>query len=350
MTRDPALSLVIAAIGARISGEAVLLPAGAIDWPAVGHRLERHRIEALAAAPLRATRALPAALDQQLRDAELATVVASQRAIAASARIAAAFARAGIDLLFVKGATLAALAWPPNTPRMSLDIDLLVAPTDVGGAAATLAALGATPLVPADPARIERWHRVHKESQWRLADGQLVDLHSRLADDARMIPTLGLASPRQPVAVGGGVVLDTLADEQLFAYLCVHGQSSGWFRLKWIADVAALLAGRSGNEICRLHDRAVALGAGRTPAVALTLVRNLFGVALEPLLAARLAQDRAAPWLVRLAHNLIDDPREPTAHRLGTLPIRVGQMLAMRGPRFALGNAARQLRDMAVRG
>ena len=48
--------------------------------------------------------------------------------------------------------------------------------------------------------------------------------------------------------------MPTLADEPLYAYLCVHGASSAWFRLKWIADLNALLAGRTAEEIAALPE------------------------------------------------------------------------------------------------
>ena len=90
---------------------------------------------------------------------------------------------------------------------------------------------------------------------WQSPDGLNVELHRRLADSLELIPGIGVGSPRQEVEVAPGVVLPTLAPDELFAYLCVHGASSAWFRLKWVTDLAALLCDCTAAEIARLYER-----------------------------------------------------------------------------------------------
>ena len=98
------------------------------------------------------------------------------------------------------------------------------------------------------------------------------------------------------MALGSGK-LQTLADPELFADLCVPGTRHSWSRLKWITDVAAFLRRRSDAEIAGLRDQAVAMGAGRAPDVALALCQGLFGRRLP------MAQlDAAGRYLVRAAH------------------------------------------------
>ena len=65
-----------------------------------------------------------------------------------------------------------------------------------------------------------------------------------------LLRQVGLGSPTQEVAVLDGS-LRTLGDKELFAYLCVHGASHCWFRLKWLADLNAWLAAKHEHE---LHD------------------------------------------------------------------------------------------------
>jgi hypothetical protein len=57
-------------------------------------------------------------------------------------------------------------------------------------------------------------------------------LHSRLADSPELIPAIGAGSPHQKVEVVPGIVLPTLAADELFPYLCVHGALSAWFGVK----------------------------------------------------------------------------------------------------------------------
>src|SRR5690606_15194640 len=112
------------------------------------------------------------------------------------------------------------------------------------------------------------------------------------------------------------ITLPTLADEELFAYLCVHGASSAWFRLKWIADLAGFLHGRGAQEVDRLADCAAALGAGRAASQALILVRWLFNGDISDDLMRRIATP-ANIWLAKSAlREMLRG--EPTERFLGT--------------------------------
>ena len=94
-----------------------------------------------------------------------------------------------------------------------------------------------------------------------------------------LLEGVGVASPTQAVAVLNGS-LTTLADAELFAYLCVHGATHGWFRLKWLADLGAWLAGKREDEIAGFYAEAERLGVGACAGQALLLCRNLLGLGL----------------------------------------------------------------------
>jgi hypothetical protein len=157
-----------------------------------------------------------------------------------------------------------------------------------------------------------------------------LELHTALADHPRVIPSIGLSSPRQAVEIAPGARLQTLGRDELFAYLCVHGGSSAWFRLKWLADLAALLAGEGEDEISRLYHRSEALGAGKAAAAGLILVHRLFGT---PVAAHRLAaweRNAAVRWLVRASLLSLSGRRgEMELHEVprGTAWIHVAQFL-----------------------
>jgi hypothetical protein len=176
-----------------------------------------------------------------------------------------------------------------------------------------------------------------------------LDLHTRVADNRMMIPTIGIGSDLSRVDIGNGVDLPTLSPVENFAYLAVHGASSAWFRLKWISDFAALLAATSANHIEKLYGQSLELGAGRAPAQALLLADRLFGslannTALRnELLAHRTNRVLFDAALKQLAGR--SDPLEPTSRALGTLRIHWTQFLLMPGLGFKSSELWRQARN-----
>jgi hypothetical protein len=320
-----------------------------VDWPGFLDLVRFHRVQGLAWGALEGGElAPPAILESLSRDAE-AIAAANLRAAAESHALADDFEAAGLPMLFVKGLTGAAIAYRRPLLKMSWDIDLLVAPENVADAGQRLAARGYRQQLPPPPAELERWHRGRKESVWTRADGLTVELHSRLADNPRLIPCITVDSPSEAVTVAPGIRLPTLARDELFAYLCVHGSSSAWFRLKWISDLAGLLHGQSGEMIERLYEWSQALGAERAAGQALLLADSLFGSLAETGLHATLAQDRATRRLAEAAHaQLADGPREPTSALLGTWRIHLTQFALKPGLGFKLSEFSRQSRDAAA--
>ena len=211
--------------------------------------------------------------------------------------------------LFVKGLTGAALAYRHPLLKMSSDIDLLVAPRNVVRGGELLARRGYRQLIPPPPADVGRWHRRHKESVWAPENGLHVELHSRLADNSRLIPCIDIDSPSETVDVAPGIRLPTLARDELFAYLCVHGASSAWFRLKWISDLAGLVHGQSGETIERLYEWSQALGAERATGQALLLADRLFGTLSDTGLRKTLERDRPTRKLADAAYAQLTGPR-----------------------------------------
>lgn len=208
------------------------------------------------------------------------------------------FDQSGLDAIFVKGTALALLMHRDVGMKDSWDIDLLVRPDQVDAACDLLIAEGYILNYPTDlaPAAFKRFLDVAKECVFfHPARNIYLELHWKLVDNPHELAGLDLRQT-QSVALGSGT-LRTLADPELFAYLCVHGTRHSWSRLKWIADVAAFLKGRSGDEVARLRDQAVAMGAGRAPDVALALCQSLFG---RPLATTQL--DAAGRYLVGAAH------------------------------------------------
>lgn len=314
------------------------------DWAAFLTIVRRHRIEALAWQAVRLLNPPDRVADELAADARR---ISEQglRSAAECRDLQRSFEKAGIEVLFVKGLTLGKLAYGNPFVKMGWDIDLLIDPATVGAAAEALVASGYSLLMPERPERLARWHEARKESAWRNRGGVVVELHSRLADSDRLIPGITTASPRREVEIAPGVRLPTLAAEDLFAYLCVHGASSAWFRLKWISDLAGLLEDCGAGETERLYLRSQELGAGRAAAQALVLIAWLFG-SPAPALTARL--DRGTNrWLAKRALKQLLAVQEPTRRPLGTVTIHASQFALLPGGDFKLAEFRRQFRDAA---
>jgi hypothetical protein len=325
---------------AGVEDERTELPAGLI-WPRFIELARFHRVQGLAwnALAQSGVSLPPDAADALSANAR--SIAATNLAIAREcAELTEAFAESGTPLLFVKGLTIAALAYRSPLLKMGWDIDVLIDPADLGRAAEVLAARGFSLTLPSSLAALDSWHSWSKESVWGRPDGLHIELHTRLADNRAMIPGIWVRSPAQQVEIAPGTKLATLAGDELFAYLCVHGASSAWFRLKWISDLAGLIAGRAGGEVDRLYDRAQQLGAGRSAGQALLLSHRLFQTPRP-----RLAGGTATRRLADAALKQLGQSTEPTERKLGTWRIHWTQLLLQRGLGFKAGEIARQARD-----
>ena len=320
-----------------------------LDWGLFVRLARFHRVQGLIWKALAPTAALLPSDASDALSSDARSIAATNLAIARECtELRDAFAMSNVPLYFLKGLTVAALAYRSPMLKMGWDIDVLIDPVDLRRAASLLTARGFSLRLPASLTDLESWHLRSKESVWGRADSLHVELHTRLADNAALIPNLNVHSPSQPVEVAPGISLSTLGEDELFAYLCVHGASSAWFRLKWISDFAALLHRVPEREIRRLYARSQDLGAHRAAGQALLLADRLFGTLAGSTLSDELMGDRANSWLAAAAFRQLacrSEPREPTVVPLGTWRIHLTQLLLKRKLAFKLNELYRQLAD-----
>ena len=344
MIRDAELKLLVELCAAAIRGEPYL-SRDKHDWQRLIQLAKRHRVQGLAWLGLTggAESTLPHAME--LFEESKSIAHHNLRAVAAAARLKDEFDRRGLTLVFLKGLTLGALAYPNTMLKMNADVDVLVDPAKIEAAEECLISLGYRSQA---VRRTEsRRAAAAKEWPWAGSDGVVIDLHVRLADNPALLPAMGTGSPTQDVEVSPGIVLPTFRNEELFAYLCVHGASSAWFRLKWVADLAALLARCSADEVRRLYRASRPLSAGRCPDVALLLAEAVFGPLVPADLIASAKRDPIARLLARLSERELGKAREPTERPLGTAAIHVCQLFMGRGVHFPMSELGRQLSNLA---
>ena len=273
------------------------------DWERFKAIVSRNRIYPLVHRALtRASVDLPDALAETF--AARALLVARRSLVMAreAVRLQRAFDGQGVVSMIVKGTPLAVLAYREIGLKDAADIDLLVTAEDALKAAHILYELGGRMEPPLSDDEFVRFVEHDKEAVFRFDDiGVAVELHWRLVIHRTLLQGVSALGPEQFVKFPGGT-LRTLADEPLFAFLCLHGGFHNWSRLKWLSDVNAFLGWRSAEEVESLYQAAKTFGAGRSAAVAMLLCQRLFGLPLAPGLLATLLQDRVAQ---ALADNVI---------------------------------------------
>lgn len=325
-----------------------------LDWDHVAAIARRHRVWGLVADGVRAAGIEPPAeIAALFRERSEANTRRNLAAVAATAQIGSRLDAAGIDWRCFKGLPLTMQAYGTLAVKASNDIDLLVAQAEGTRACAVLAAAGYRRFnPPADQVADDRlgvWLEVSKEVGWvHPATGLVVELHVRMTANPALLPQAGMASPARTVELAKGVTVATLADGILLPYLAVHGAHSGWVRLKWLADYAAILM-RDPAAIEPHYRAAQALGVGRCAAQGLLLAHDLLGLPLEPALARELRASPVHRLLVRLALRSVAGAYEAREHPAGEagrsmLPVTFGNLLLRRG----LGYKGRELAALAA--
>lgn len=262
-------------------GVQALPDAAAVDPGLLVRVAKRHQVSALVAARLEeAGQAVPDALARQAEAARRRAL----RQMGTALGLAETLECRGIPVVLLKGVALSQQAFGSPLLRGAVDIDLLVRAEDVAAAWQTLADAGwrqVNPPTPLAGARLALFCRAAKDSLHRRPQtGQVLELHWRLSDEMAepLMPPVA-ALERLTLAPGRSVAV--LDDAALFLYLCTHGAAHGWARIKWLADVAALLH-RSPDGGKKLWSHAAGAGGRTAAGSAVILAQELFGLAPPP--------------------------------------------------------------------
>ncbi|WP_159107427.1 nucleotidyltransferase family protein [Azospirillum sp. B506] len=242
-----------------------------LDWSLLLTCVRHHRLDLLMTSLLDPEADIPEHVRAALKQGErAATAVALQRA-GELARVARCFSDAGIDMLALKGPVLSAQIHGHPFRRVCSDLDLLVRPDDEGPARRLLLGLGyggtdADVLVCQNAVTLRHGRT-----------GALIDLHTRMGEDERLAPTRAFRPFETAVEVQlAGVRVRTPALPASMAYAAYHGAHHRWFRLQWLADIAAVTR-RTDLDWAEVAEIARLAGTERHLALSLRLCRSLFG-------------------------------------------------------------------------
>ena len=281
------------------------------DWPAFLALARRHRVEIPIARALRRLELdVPEAVRGPLGAAAKRQEIQSALMGAAACEIHKALCDEDIQVVTLKGAPLGVIAFGDPAMRQVRDVDLLVQPDDFAHAAAVMRRLGYRRTLPAEsagPRLLRLWQRLRKDHTFQRGR-ILVEFHWRATENPFLLQLPWDSRSWRKIPVGSGCQLNALGPQDMFAYLCIHGAVTGWHRLKWLADVAALLAQETPETIGVLFDAALARGAGRAAGQAMLLCGALLDTVIPATVRQRLAADRATVRLAEVAlYALLQD-------------------------------------------
>lgn len=312
------------------------------DWGRFLRIARRHRVVALVQHALASARVeLPDRIARVLAEDARQTARQGLALAAETVRLQSLLDQAQIPNVVLKGSPLARLAYGSISLKHSRDIDLLVPPERAAAALDLLEREGYAIRSPA-----ERLSEAQHLAVVRFGkDIELVhhrtNLHAELHWRATYNPYLpegvDAKSPTQDVVVTGDLGVRTLAAEEHFAYLCVHGALHAWWRLKWLADLNALLAAGSEEETARLFRHAQQRGVGLCAGQALLLCHRLLELKLPDGLHAELESSRRLDRLVAIALDCMvgaDPERDLFDRRFAATGILLLPFLLGRGWRY----------------
>lgn len=272
-----------------------------IDWDLFLRVVQRQRVQGLAYDGLsKHADQVPQATLKSLQISASRLANKSLLLAGETVRITRKLQAAGIPCACIKGASLSTLTFGDLALRHSRDIDLLVQPSDVRAADEVLQTAGYRMTMPTGPhtaAQKQMWTTLKKHFEYEHTEsGRQLELHWRLSDNPRLLEAKVEPSIWVDVPVAGSLSVPALPRHEMLLYLCVHGANHMWSRLKWIADIGALLTHEDSNAVRSLQEDAMSRGCLRSVRQALLLSQQLFH---SPAVDLKVSHDRTTRRLVK---------------------------------------------------
>jgi hypothetical protein len=246
---------------------------------------------------------LPDRVYEQLKSRSAEACRQALRQAAELLRLHKAFGARGIEMIPLKGIILSLRLFGDAGTRFSYDLDLLIRPKSLDEADQILRREGYRLIFPDFELTKKRkqwvlaqeWHFRYYHDSHRL----LIELHWRLSQ-WNIEHVAELWNHTQPTTWMGASFLN-LKDDTLLLFLCDHGSKHQWRRIKWLGDVAALLAQERSfcwENLLALADR---FDLSRSLAQAGLLVHWLYGIPLPAPLIELILRQKAAGALASRA-------------------------------------------------
>ena len=284
-----------------------------LDWPLFLRLVARHRVAPLVwhSQSSIGNLSVPDQVQGHLRHWVEKNTLRALKQTGELSRLVRRFEDAGIRVLPLKGPVLAMQAYEALNLRHAGDLDLLVDPASVGDADRLLKKAGyarMTPDYPLNPGQAAAFMKIRKDFSYTHPESAIgIELHWRWSQNAGLLPlTLEEIWSARDLVRFGGVAVPGLPRQEQLLYLCAHGAHTGWFRLKWLCDIAELTGRESGIDMDRLLAQGRELGVGRMLAQGLLLAHQMLDSPLPTALSATTSEDRIVQGLVHLSTQALE--------------------------------------------
>jgi len=244
-----AFAIVANACRAAATGRPSVRHPGDLQPPngdAMAAMAERHRVSAQVLRLLARYPGLDHAAAVKLSDMAQQRQLSALRLSSVTGAVSQALSGAGVRHLLLKGPALSQRLYGDLAARDCKDIDIVVDPDARPAAEAVIADLGFSRADGTTTPPPDQWRRAvgPKDVSFRSRDRSIeLELHDRLFDNARLMPrSFEQYWADRDTLVVAGTALPLLSATDEFLYLCGHGATCAWFRLKWLQDIARIIA------------------------------------------------------------------------------------------------------------
>ncbi len=302
---------------------------GSIDWDYLYSFAQRHSVVSLVYRQLNtiAPASVPSEQLNRLKDYYQKNSGRNLFLTGELERILRSFQNEGIEAIPYKGPALAVTAYGDLRLRRFVDLDIMVRRTDVLRAKELLIELGyrcGTDWSRSQEALLMRTQ--HNLSLSRENGRLIVELHWEVAPDL-YAPSFQAEQLWQRLASLKLRIftVKSLAPEDLFLSICVHGSKHLWSRLAWICDVAEMLRSRPNLDWETLCRQARSTGTENMMFLGLYLAQILFQASVPKNLRSGISSHKAVSALGSEVMNLLFSVEEkiPTLRRTFLFNIRL---------------------------
>ena len=182
---------------------------------------------------------------------------------------------AGVPIIVLKGPALGVMAYGDASMRTYQDIDFLTTREALSRGRDLLVSLGYSRdyEAAAEPSLIRGDHALEFSGP-----GGKIELHCALLERHLRLDLGEKEMWKEAIKVRiAGVEVPVIAPSRLLLFLCAHGAKHEWSRVRWVCDIAQLVAALDSRQVLTAMSLAQTAHARRLLAVGLTLANRILG-------------------------------------------------------------------------